>query len=368
MHRTTFFTALALATPMALAGAPQYTIEDLGLVNAGDFASQGMGVSPGGTAFGRSAGSENFGFFANPGASIMGLPNISGKPFGVANGANDSGTVVGVGAETFFGSGAVPVQWTGGVASQLPIHAAGGGVGRANDVNASGVVVGSNGGGSVEFAAYWSGGSVNAITATTQGGSSMTTAFRVNDAGLAVGIGTDPNNAARNVPLMYDTNAGTLTEITTLPGDNGGIAFDISQNGFVVGSSSLNQSGGRAFIWDSANGATELPLPAGASQMGARGVNSNGWVVGTASSAFALPYLYDGDQSYLIQNLIPAGSGWDLSMNTSSSAMGIAEDGTIVGTGVFNGEIRAYRLTLVPAPGAAALLGLGGLMGLRRRR
>ncbi len=37
-------------------------------------------------------------------------------------------------------------------------------------------------------------------------------------------------------------------------------------------------------------------------------------------------------------------------MNTSSSALGIAEDGTIVGTAAIDSEIRAYRMTLVPAP------------------
>jgi uncharacterized membrane protein len=358
--------AAGLAAPVAMA-APAYQIEDLGLVQSGDFASQGFGVSPGGVAFGRGFGSTNVPFYANPGSALTALPNLDGKPYGVANGANDSGMVVGVGANTSFGSGAVPLMWTNGNVTQLSMD--GTGVGRANDVNDGGYVVGSLGGGISETAAYWNNGAVTQITATTSGGASMTTAFRVNNAGFAVGTGTDPNVLSRNVGLLYNINNGTLTEVPPLPGDNGAIAFDISEAGHVVGSSSFNQSGSTPFIWSADRGASqEIPLPAGTSMASARGVNSDGWVVGIGSGQFAVPFLYDGDQTYRLQDLIPADSGWDISMNTSSSALGIAEDGTIVGTALIDGEIRAYRMTLIPAPGATALLGLGGLAFVRRRR
>ncbi len=358
--------ALCAMTSASLAAAPMYTITNIGTVDPGDFASQGLGASPGGLAFGTSPGS-NQAFTWTAGGGLVPLPNDPTRPFSSANGANDSGIVVGTGATTFFGSDALPLQWTNGTVSQLPILA-GSGVGRANDVNGSGIAVGSNGGGSTESAVYWDGGLVNQISATTTGGSRMTTAFRVNDAGVAVGVGLDPNNAARNVGLMYDIGSGTLTEVPALPGDNGAIAFDVSQNGFVVGTSSFNQSGSTPFIWDAVNGSVEIPVPPGAGSAIARGVNSNGWVVGVGSGQFAVPFLYDGTQTYSLQDLIPAGSGWDLDMNTSSAALGIAEDGSIVGTGIFNGEIRAFHLSLVPAPGATALLGLGAVGLLRRRR
>src|SRR2546429_9157031 len=56
---------------------------------------------------------------------------------------------------------------------------------------------------------------------------------------------------------------------------------------------------------------------------------------------------YDGKNSYRLADLIPPNSGWDLSMNTSSSALGISEDRIIVGTGVHNCETHAYAM--VPA-------------------
>src|SRR5262249_35015989 len=60
-----------------------------------------------------------------------------------------------------------------------------------------------------------------------------------------------------------------------------------------------------------------------------------------------IPFLYDGTNTYRLADLIPPDSGWDLSMNTSSSALGISEGGIIVGTGVHNGDTHAYAM--VPA-------------------
>ena len=74
-------------------------------------------------------------------------------------------------------------------------------------------------------------------------------------------------------------------------------------------------------------------------------------MVGNDSSAFSIPFLYDGTNTYRLADLIPPNSGWDLSMNTSSSADGISEDNVIVGTGVHDGETHAYAMVPVaPSP------------------
>jgi len=109
----------------------------------------------------------------------------------------------------------------------------------------------------------------------------------------------------------------------------------------------FNQGSGMPFIWSDQNGIIGIPLASGTTLGQAEGVNSSGWVVGTDGGAFAVPFLYDGTNTYRLQDLIPDNSGWDLSMNTSSSALGISEDGVIVGTGVHNGETHAYAM--VPA-------------------
>jgi hypothetical protein len=325
----------------------QYQIYDIGVVQTGDTASQGFGVSTGGVAVGRSfrtGGTQAFTWTL--GGGIVGLPNLSGRSFCVSNSANDSGMVVGTGATTAFGSARLPVVWQNGVVSQLPLPA-GQTLGDANHVNASGVAVGSANSGSAQRGVIYSGGSASIITQTTSNGSYFLTAFGVNDSGRVVGQGIDPNNAAVNVGIVYDIGSNTAFSVGALPGFNGALAFGVSNTGYVVGSSMLNQGSGLPFIWSDSGGITAIPLASGTSQGSARAVNSAGWVVGNDSSAFSIPFLYDGTTTYRLADLLPPGSGWDLSMNTSSSALGISDNGVIVGTGVYNGATHAYAM--VPA-------------------
>jgi hypothetical protein len=274
------------------------------------------------------------------------LPDLAGRSYCVSNSANDNGIVVGTGATTVFGSGRLPVIWQNGVVSQLPLPV-GQTLGDANSVNASAVAVGSVNAGSDQRGVIYNGGSATIITQTTANGGFFLTAFGINDAGRVVGQGIDPQNAARNVGIVYDIGQGMAFEVGALPGNNGALAFGVSNNGYVVGSSMQNQGLGLPFVWSEANGMVAIPLAFGTSLGQAEGVNSSGWVVGTDGGAFAVPFLYDGINTYRLQDLIPGNSGWDLSMNTSSSAQGISESGVIVGTGVHDGETHAYAM--VPA-------------------
>jgi len=351
-----------------LGAVPQYQIIDIGVVAAGDTASQGFGVSTGGTAVGRSVRNGAAQAFTwSPGGAITGLPNLSGRAYCVSNSSNNTGTVVGTCSASLFGTSRLPTVWQNGVVSQLPLPA-GETLGDANDVNASGVAVGSINSGTLQRAAFYSGGTATVITQTTSGGSFFTTAFGINDSGRVAGIGIDPGNAARNVGMVWDIGSGTAIDIGGLPGMNGAIAFGISNTGFVVGSSMLNQGSGMPFIWSPAGGMVAIPLPTGTSQGSARGVNAAGMAVGTASSAFAIPFLYDGSSTYRLADLIPAGTGWDLSTNTSSSAMAISDSNVIVGTGVLNGHVHAYAMipSLTVSVGGRVLTSNGG--GLRNAR
>lgn len=352
---------LLLAATALTAAPPDYLIYDLGLVQPGDFASQGFRVSDGGVAVGRSFGSPTHAFRWTEAGGLVGLPNLAGRDYSVGNGANDVGAVVGTGATTSFGSSPLPLIWQGGTVAQLPLPP-GETLGRANAINDAGLAVGSIGGGSLEYGVMYQGGTATVITAQTGTGCWMTTAYGVNDAGLIVGTGIDPNNAARNVGFVYDSVAGTASEVGALPGRNGALCFDVSDAGHIVGSTMQNQGDSVPFVWTAADGMTEIPLPTGATQGGARGVNADGWVVGTGGGLYAVPFLWDGEATYRIQDLLPPGSGWDVSANTSSSAMGISDGGVIVGTGEHDGLIRAYALIPDPAssvlPRDAAVLGL----------
>lgn len=327
-----------------LPSGPQYQIVDLGVVLMTDTASQGFGVSSGGVAVGRSVrtgGSQAFTWTL--GGGLVGLPLLAGRTFAVSNAANDTGTVVGTAANSLFGTSRLPVVWQNGAISQLPLPA-GETLGDANDVNASGVSVGSVNSGSLQKAVIYNGATATLISQTTPGGSFFQTAFGINDSGRVVGPGIDPNNAARNVGMVYDIGQSAAFEVGALPGANGALAFGVSNAGHVVGSSMMNQGSGTPFIWTQAGGMVAIPLAAGTTQGSARAVNSAGWAVGTDSSAFAIPFLYNGTNTYRLADLIPAGSGWDLSTNTSSSALGISESNVIVGTAVFSGLVHGYAM------------------------
>ncbi len=339
--------AVLFAAGAACAAPPAYEIHDIGIVNAGDFGSQGFRVSNNGIATGRSLGSIAQAYRWTESGGLEPLPNLPGRDFSAGNGVNSNGVVAGTAAQTSFGSGPLPVLWTANTVQELPMPS-GFAAGRANDINDLGVAVGSVGGGIQEIAVIY-GETTEIISQATPTGATIRTAFSINNNGRIVGFGIDPNNAARNVGFVFDSATGDAFEVGALPGANGALAFDVSEAGHVVGSSMQNQGSGRPFIWSDAGGMQEIPLPTGTSQGSARGVNSAGWAVGTASSAFAIPFLYDGDATYRIADLVPAGTGWDLSTNTSSSALGISEDGVIVGTGVLNGEVRAYAM--IPVAG-----------------
>jgi outer membrane biosynthesis protein TonB len=355
---TKISTFIAWAVVAVTASAdPQYQIYDIGVVQMGDTASQGFGVSTAGIAVGRSFQSSGTQAFSwTVGGGLVGLPNLSGRNYCRSDSANDSGMVVGTGSTTASGSGRLPVVWQNGVVSQLPLPS-GQTLGDANGVNASGVAVGSVDGGSSQRGVIYSGGSAAIITQTTLNGSFFVTAFGVNNSGRVVGQGIDPTNAARNVGIVYDIGSANAFEVGALPGCNGALAFAVSNTGYVAGSSMPNQGAGLPFIWSDAGGIVAIPLAAGTTEGSARGVNSVGWVVGTDSSAFSIPFLYNGTTTYRLADLLPAGSGWDLSMNTSSSADGISDNGIIVGTGMHNGAIHAYAMVPVistPTPSPTA--------------
>ena len=338
---------------------PQYQIYDIGVVQMSQDASQGFGVSTAGIAVGRSVQgtSASQAFTWTQGGGLVGLPNLAGRNHAVSNDANDSGIVVGTAATTLVGSNRLPVIWQSGAVSQLPLPA-GETIGDANGVNASGVAVGSVDGGSFQQAVIYNGGSATVITQTTPTGCFFVTAFGINDSGRIVGSGIDPNNAARNVGMVYDMGNPAAFEVGALPGANGALAFGVGNGGHVVGSSMMNQGSGMPFIWSNAGGIVAIPLATGTSSGIARAVNSAGWVVGIDSSAFSIPFLYDGTTTYRIADLLPAGSGWDLDMNTSSSALGISDNNVIVGTGLRGTVIHAYAMvpvtsTPTPTPGAS---------------
>jgi probable HAF family extracellular repeat protein len=117
-------------------------------------------------------------------------------------------------------------------------------------------------------------------------------------------------------------SGGVMTDLGTLGGNS--FAYGLNQAGDVVGYSSLNNGASHAFL------------------------ERNGLLVD-------------------LNSLLGAGSGWEL-----MAAYGINDAGQIVGTGMFQGQERVFRLdptvSAIPEPSGATLAALGlGLLVLVRR-
>jgi uncharacterized membrane protein len=338
---------LALSASLASAAAPKYTIIDLGVV-PGTTDSQAFGVSPNGNfVVGRALGSAGYPAVAWSLATRTTLPNLPGRRYASATAVNNAGQIVGTSSTTAFGSSPLPVMWVRGQAVPLPLPA-GESFGRVYAVNASGVAAGSVGSGSGERAAVFKRGGASVLTATAPDGSTMTTATALNDAGIVAGQGTDPRNAALNVALVYRLGDAAMVRLPPLPGDDSALIFGLSNAGHVVGSSGVAQGSGLPFVWTAATGSVAIPLPPKTSTGSGQAVNSEGWVVGNAGGLYSVPWLHVAGTTYSLASLArdPA---WDLNRNTSAAASGISEDGTIVGTGVYQGAVHAFAMLRLSA-------------------
>jgi probable HAF family extracellular repeat protein len=128
-------------------------------------------------------------------------------------------------------------------------------------------------------------------------------------------------------------NLGTLGGRVSLP-------MDINNSGDVVGKSQTESGEFHGFIYSSGS-LTDIGVLAGGGQSFAYGINNRRDVVGAADSGGTLhAVLYQNGVLIDLNSLIPAGSGWVL-----TEARGITENGQIVGTGVINGQERAFLLT-----------------------
>jgi probable HAF family extracellular repeat protein len=124
-------------------------------------------------------------------------------------------------------------------------------------------------------------------------------------------------------------------------GGNFSVAQGINSLGQVVGRSYTSTQAEHAFLYSNGQMRDLGTLPSG-SDSDASDINDSGEIVGSAktSSGADRAFVYSGGQMYNLNNLIPAGSGWELTFASAINA-----SGQIVGVGLLNGQTRAFLAT-----------------------
>jgi len=302
------------------------------------------------------------------------IPILSGVPtFGRGFGVNNAGVVVGE-----SGNGpSKPFQYnatTNAISDLGSLPGGSGGV--ANGINNAGTVVGAASNGQ-SVRAFISNGTAEGplVDLGTPLGTSnsFARAYGISPSGIVAGVARNASDSTSEPTLWVDDGMGGYTPNTigTPAGSVFGEAFAATDDGSAVGRYSDPISGQtRAFFYDGMS-STDLGLLPGETFDNARAldINSSGQIVGyvadfdNAPSFGGAAVLWDEGTIFDLNSLIPAGSGWNL-----LSAQGINELGQIVGFGTLAGQTRAFVLTPIPEPASLALLAMGGLALLRRKR
>jgi probable HAF family extracellular repeat protein len=164
----------------------------------------------------------------------------------------------------------------------------------------------------------------------------------INDFGQMAGsYGTDPH-ADYSDRRAFLATATTAIVLPTL-GSRVTVATDLNNLSQVVGYWQAASGERRGFLYSSGV-MQDLGTLRGGTQSHAYAVNNPGKVVGSSGSAAGNlhAFIYEGGVMRDLNSLLPPNSGWLL-----TEARDINDGGQIVGTGIVNGQQRAFLLTPV---------------------
>jgi probable HAF family extracellular repeat protein len=318
----------------------QYQVTDLGTL--GGNRSSAYGVNNRGQVVGvaETAAGEMHAFLWNSG-TMADLGTLGGRT-SYAYRIDDNGTVVGRAESTNGKFRAFVAKFGGALADitpdtptdRLPYAA-------AHAVNRLGTVVG--------YAAQ-PGNHMTTVNRNFKHGDAMaeelgnfggetSVVMAVNESGQTVGSYSLDSHADYADRRAFIATGNTAVNLGTL-GGRVSLPMDINNSGDVVGKSQTESGEFHGFVY-SAGALIDIGVLAGGGQSFAYGINNRGDVVGAADSGGTLhAVIYEKGVLTDLNSLIPAGSGWVL-----TEARGITENGQIVGTGVLNGQERAFLLT-----------------------
>ncbi len=167
----------------------------------------------------------------------------------------------------------------------------------------------------------------------------ISAAYSINATGQVVGLGSGPGTDPVRGAFLYSGGSFQFFEPR-------GIAWDINNAGEIVGSISGNDDGsGRAFLFSGGLVQDLGTLYTGYTYAIANAINNGGDIVGFSSPSFPSSsgeraFIFSNGSMQDLNNLIPANTGWVL-----SRAADINDAGQIVGSGLKDGQPKAFLLT-----------------------
>jgi probable HAF family extracellular repeat protein len=291
---------------------------------------------------------------------------VGGVNGGRALGVNAAGQIVG---EAYDATGSHAMLWAPD-GTPTSLGTLGGTSGFAMAINDNGLVVGSSYAGNKQHAFVW----------TSGGGMVDYGSSSPNDANWHAGWNAVSNNgklAGTNYRLFSPFHASTgqvgtiaVNDVSPPAQFSTGMALGVNDAGVVVGYQNPNRGSPLPAIFNADGSVTPLDTdPFGLGEGWAEDINNNGVIVGRAfgqdddDNFQQLGFIQLDGQLVSLLSLVEADSGWTQFFNASS----ISDNGTMVGSGVYNGEIVGFIMTVVPEPTSLAALALSGVL-LRRRR
>jgi probable HAF family extracellular repeat protein len=323
-------TARYLVTIIRNPGASQ-RVRVLGVNRAGDiFGTAANGIAANATAangFLLPAGSTTMRFLGAPGAGGPGSTTSTVNPVGI----NNSADVVGFG----LAGRDVPLEWPGSAnpTGLADLGGLAGQPGQATGINDSNEVVGFTETDS-EIPYLVKDGRVSALPVLPDGGLDARP-YAVSGSGVIVGDG----NTRTTNSMAVQWRDGRITRLAEEPRTLLSQAFAVNAAGVAVGDAILSTDG-RAHATRWANGTvTDLRPPGtGGGDAMANAINSGGVIVGSGGNGHGFVYR-DGTATDL-NTLIAPTAGLTL-----TDAVGINDQGIIVGDATLNGQAVGYELT-----------------------
>jgi probable HAF family extracellular repeat protein len=332
-----FFAVLSACASVGLVGAPAasastYTVTDLGSLGLGVSVGSAINTSgqiTGGSYLATTVPTTGCGrrvkhcvthpehAFESSAAKMTDLGTLGGI-YATGTAINLSGEVAGY-SKTSNGNYEAFADQNGAMTGLGSLVA--GGSSKAFAINDSGVVAGSasvaNGG---PHAFLDSAGKMTDLGLLPGEGGIFTAASGINNSNQVVGSG---DNAASDERAFLYSN-GRMTDLGTLGGPSAA-AYAINTSGQIVGWAQTGSDATHAFLY---SGGKMTDLGAYNIDTVAEAINSSGVIVGqtygvdSAGSPFSHAFIYGGGRFQDLNNLIPAGSGFELTDAPAINASG----------------------------------------------